>query len=344
MKVSILFFLIYYKIMFYVSLMTGSMIAISSHSWMSMWIGLEINLLSMIPLISSTNNMMASEASLKYFVSQALASSILLISVILMTMNDMMNMNASSYFSLIYNSALFTKMGAAPFHFWFPEVMEGLSWINSMIMLTWQKLAPMALIMFSNNSFIYMIIVIIFSMMVSGIMGINQTSLRKILAYSSINHIGWMMGSMMLMETIWLYYYAIYSLITLSITLVLKKLNIFHLNQLYISMNYNPNLKLFFMLNFMSLGGLPPFLGFMPKWMTIQLLTESGLYLTAFLMVMMTLMTLYFYIRITFSSLLLSKTHLSYFNANPLKTHSLMMINFTSITGMIFMTFLFNML
>nr|YP_010363603.1 NADH dehydrogenase subunit 2 [Trichogomphus mongol]UNZ12717.1 NADH dehydrogenase subunit 2 [Trichogomphus mongol] len=334
----------YYKILFYLTLMIGTLISISSYSWMGMWIGLEINLLSMIPLISKINNMMASEAALKYFITQTLASSILLLSIIMMSMNNMYNMNSILYFTMIFNTALFTKMGAAPFHFWFPEVMEGLNWTNSLIMLTWQKLAPMVLLLYSTKFFTYLILIIIISMMVSGIMGLNQVSLRKILAYSSINHIGWMLSSMMFMETIWFYYYIIYVIITINIVLIFNMLNIFYLNQLYISMNNNFHIKFFFILNFLSLGGLPPFLGFMPKWLTIQLLTESNMYMLATIMVIMTLMTLYFYMRITFSTILLSKTYTYYYNHNMINNHLIMLINFISIMGLVISTFLFNLI
>nr|UFR82981.1 NADH dehydrogenase subunit 2 [Xylotrupes beckeri intermedius] len=334
----------YYKILFYLTLMIGTFISISSYSWMGMWIGLEINLLSMIPLISKINNMMASEAALKYFITQTLASSILLLSIIMMSMNNMYNMNSILYFMMIFNTALFTKMGAAPFHFWFPEVMEGLNWTNSLIMLTWQKLAPMVLLLYSTKFFMYMILIIIISMMVSGIMGLNQVSLRKILAYSSINHIGWMLSSMMFMETIWFYYYIIYIIITINIILIFKMLNIFYLNQLYISMNNNFYIKFFFILNFLSLGGLPPFLGFLPKWLTIQLLTESNMYMLATIMVIMTLMTLYFYMRITFSTILLSKTYTYYYNHNYINNYLIMLINFISIMGLVISTFLFNLI
>nr|UTE83877.1 NADH dehydrogenase subunit 2 [Trichogomphus mongol] len=332
----------YYKILFYTTLLIGTLISISSYSWMGMWIGLEINLLSMIPLISKINNMMASEASLKYFITQTLASSLLLFSIILMSMNNTYNMTSMLYPMLIFNSSLLTKMGAAPLHFWFPEVMEGLTWTNSLIMLTWQKLAPMVLLMYMTMTFTYLILIIIISMMVSGIMGLNQLSLRKILAYSSINHIGWMLSSMLFMETIWLYYFFIYVIITINIILILKILNIFYLNQLYISLNNNTNLKFFFILNFLSLGGLPPFLGFMPKWLNIQLLTESNMYFIASIMVIMTLMTLYFYMRITFSTILLSKTYVFYYKNISIKNHLIMLINFISITGLIFSTISFN--
>uniref|UniRef100_UPI0030E1E4C0 NADH dehydrogenase subunit 2 n=1 Tax=Anomala aulax TaxID=1198227 RepID=UPI0030E1E4C0 len=334
----------YYKFLFTISLMIGTLITISSYSWMGMWMGLEINLLSMIPLISDSKNMMASEAALKYFIIQTMASTILLFSIIMMSMKFMYQMNLIIYFNLMFNTSLLIKMGAAPFHFWFPEVMEGLNWLNAMIMLTWQKLSPMVLLTYSNTTTMYLIMVIMFSMTISGIMGLNQTSLRKILAYSSINHIGWMISSILLIEIIWFYYFIIYSIITINITSMFYKFNIFHVNQLYISMNQNLMFKLFFILNFLSLGGLPPFLGFFPKWLTIQTLIQSNLYSIAFIMIIMTLMTLYFYLRITFSTFLLSKTILSFYKQPKINNNYLMAFNLISLSGLIMTTFLFNFL
>nr|UFR82799.1 NADH dehydrogenase subunit 2 [Eudicella quadrimaculata] len=328
----------YYKILFTMSLMMGTLISISSYSWMGMWMGLEINLLSIIPLMSSTKNMMNSEATLKYFVVQALASTIFLFSIIISSIYFSFNLNHSIYISLILNTSLLTKMGAAPFHFWFPEVMEGLNWLNSAIMLTWQKIAPMILIMYSNKNTMYFIIIIILSMLISGTLGINQTSMRKILAYSSINHIGWMMSAILISPSIWNYYFIIYCVITVNIVTILWTLNIFHINQLYISLNSNPMIKFFFMMNFLSLGGLPPFLGFLPKWLLINSLILSNFYLLAFVMTIMTLITLYFYMRISFSTLLLNKTHINYYNHPKMKLNLIMASNFIMILSLIVIT------
>nr|AGZ19420.1 NADH dehydrogenase subunit 2 [Polyphylla laticollis mandshurica] len=334
----------YYKIIFTLSLITGTLIAISSYSWMGMWIGLEINLISIIPMMSDTKNMMASEAALKYFIAQTLASSLLLFSTIILSMNFFYNPEMNLYMSLILNTSLLTKMGAAPFHFWFPEIMSGLSWPMSLIMLTWQKIAPMTLITYFKLSPYYIIIAIIFSMMISGIMGLNQTSLRKILAYSSINHIGWMLSTIMVKENIWFLYFIIYTIITMNIILFFWMSNIFHLKQLFNLMNYNFSIKFSFTLNFLSLAGFPPLLGFLPKWLTIQSLTENKMFTMATLMIIMTLMTFYFYLRTIFSGLLLNTNELAFFSSPPLKSSWIFMFNFTAIIGLIFSTMLFNFL
>nr|AND96302.1 NADH deshydrogenase subunit 2 [Coprophanaeus sp. BMNH679884] len=332
----------FYKLMFMFSLLIGTLISISSYNWLGMWLGLEINLLSIIPLLSSTNNSMASEAALKYFISQALASTLLLFSIIMMSLNLMYNINMNFYLLLIINTALLTKMGAAPFHFWFPEVIEGLNWNNTFIMLTWQKIAPMILIMYTNMTMFYISIIIIISSSIGGLMGINQISLRKILAYSSINHIAWMLSAMMFSETIWLYYFIIYSIISLNLIIIFKKLNIFYIKQLFISMNNQSMTKFFFILNFMSLGGLPPFLGFMPKWLTIQTLIENNYFFITFMIIITTLITLYFYMRISLSTMVMSMNELYFYKMPNLNMNWIYSINFITIISLIFITIMFN--
>nr|YP_009995454.1 NADH dehydrogenase subunit 2 [Ochthebius salinarius]QNP09909.1 NADH dehydrogenase subunit 2 [Ochthebius salinarius] len=328
-----------YKLLFFLSLMMGTFITISSYSWLGMWMGLEINLLSIIPLMSNTKNMMSNEASLKYFITQALASTILLFSIILLSFNIYELWEYQ--FKLMLNSSLLTKMGAAPFHFWFPEVMEGINWMNCLLLLTWQKIAPFILIM-HNKMELFLSLIILFSMFVSGIMGINQTSMRKILAYSSINHIAWMISALMFMESIWMIYFITYSIISLNIILILNKFKIFMYSQLFSNMNFNISMKIFFILNFFSLGGLPPFLGFMPKWLTIQMMISNNFIMLSMIMVIMTLITLYFYIRITFSTLMLNMNELNFNLKKIKKTWLILILNFFSLTGLVMITLIFN--
>nr|YP_010430472.1 NADH dehydrogenase subunit 2 [Nigidius sinicus]USR68896.1 NADH dehydrogenase subunit 2 [Nigidius sinicus] len=330
------------KIMFSTSLMMGTLIAISSYSWMGMWIGLEINLLSFIPLIKSKNNIFSSEAALKYFIVQAIASTILLFSIILLSLISMYLIEFKSPLTMILNSSLLLKMGSAPFHFWFPEVMEGLTWSSSLTLLTWQKIAPMILFIYLNKNIMFISIIIISCMLISGIMGQNQLSLRKIMAYSSINHIGWMIASSLMSESIWTFYFIIYSIISINIIMMFKTLNIFYFKQMIISSTKNTSLKLFLILNFLSLGGLPPFLGFFPKWLTIQAMTEKNMLTLATLMIILTLMTLYFYMQLTFTSTTLS-TSLIIYNLNNLESKFLILSsNLITLLSLIILTLIFN--
>nr|YP_009073569.1 NADH dehydrogenase subunit 2 [Aeolesthes oenochrous]BAP59119.1 NADH dehydrogenase subunit 2 [Aeolesthes oenochrous] len=333
----------FYKILFLNTLMLGTLIAISSYSWFSMWMGLEINLLSIIPLLTDPKNVYPSESALKYFITQAMASSALLFSIIMsMNMTEFLPQNSNYWMMMIMNSALLTKMGSAPIHVWFPEVMEGLNWVNSLIMLTWQKIAPMVLLMYNNKMTTFMTFVIIFSSAISGIQGLNQISLRKILAYSSINHIGWMIASMLNSKTIWSIYFTIYTIITMNIIFIFKQLNVFYLKQMLNSMNNSKMNKMIFILNFLSLGGLPPFLGFFPKWLTINNLAANNFFSLSLILIIFTLMTLFFYLRVTFSTLVInSNESLIYENKNY--KFSVILFNCMALMGLAVCTMIFSM-
>nr|YP_010439947.1 NADH dehydrogenase subunit 2 [Pseudoechthistatus hei]UTD44993.1 NADH dehydrogenase subunit 2 [Pseudoechthistatus hei] len=330
-----------YKLMFFFSMITGTLIAISSYSWLSMWMGLEINLLSILPLMSNSKNSYPAESALKYFITQSLASSILLLSIILSLNFKESLLENLQFSSIILNSALLTKMGAAPFHAWFPEVMEGLNWNLGLLMLTWQKIAPMVLIFYNCSLSMFFLIIILASTILSGILGLNQISFRKILAYSSINHISWMLASMMHSQIIWMIYFSIYVIITLNITVILKEFQIFYLNQLFNFMNFSKTMKFAFILNFFSLGGVPPLLGFYPKWLVINNLVENNFYLLSTMLIIFTLITLFFYLRLSFLTLMITSKEALIFNPKTLK-FKIMWINFISLSGLLVCTLISN--
>nr|YP_009115648.1 NADH dehydrogenase subunit 2 [Ravinia pernix]AJC00129.1 NADH dehydrogenase subunit 2 [Ravinia pernix] len=291
------------KIVFFSILMMGTLISISANSWLGAWMGLEINLLSFIPLMSD-NKLMSTEASLKYFLTQALASSVFLFATILFLLNSN-KINSNYFMEMMIFSSLLLKSGSAPFHFWFPNVMEGLSWLNALILMTWQKIAPLMLI--SYIIFKPLIIIsIILSSMIGALGGLNQTSLRKLMAYSSINHLGWMLASMYDSNLLWMTYFLFYTFLTFTMIFMFNMFKTSHINQLFTLNFHSKTMKFFLFFNLLSLGGLPPFLGFLPKWLVIQSLTMNNqLFLLTF-MVLMTLITLYFYIRLSYSAFMLN--------------------------------------
>nr|ARH54585.1 NADH dehydrogenase subunit 2 [Pogonus iridipennis] len=333
--------------MFMMTLFMGTMISVSSYTWLGTWMGLEINLLSFIPLLKEKNNPYSSESSIKYFLIQAIASTIFLIAILMiMMMNNMISetLNINVFLMLMINSSLMLKMGAAPFHFWFPEIIEGMSWTNTLILMTWQKIAPMMLLSYTIKISNYIIFIIVLSTIIGSIGGLNQTSLRKIMAYSSINHLGWMLSSFLINDMLWMIYFMLYSFTSLTFIYMMNKFKIYHLKQMYSFMNKNLIIKFMLMMNLLSLGGLPPFLGFLPKWMIIQYLSYNYMYLTL-IMIMMTLITLFFYLRIAYTSLILSHNELN-FNIlmnNYVKFDLFMILmSFISINGLILCTLLFN--
>nr|YP_009741697.1 NADH dehydrogenase subunit 2 [Thaumatosmylus hainanus]QID76376.1 NADH dehydrogenase subunit 2 [Thaumatosmylus hainanus] len=321
-------------LMFLLTLISGSLISISSNSWLGAWMGLEINLLSFIPLMSDSKNLFSNESMLKYFLVQALASSILLFIVILLSMINSLNifLKLNLFFSLILNSSLMLKMGAAPFHFWFPGVMEGLSWKNNFILMTWQKIAPLILLTYHFN-LNFLISIIFISIFIGSIGGLNQTSLRKLMAYSSINHIGWMLSTFMISNYFLMIYFLLYSFLSFSIIFMFHYFNVFFINQCFNLMNNSPILKFSFFCNFLSLGGLPPFLGFLPKWLVIQNLALNYSFMI-FIMVILTLITLFFYIRITYAAFMLNYSNIKWFSFSKKYNLMLYFCNFLSLGGL----------
>nr|YP_009141816.1 NADH dehydrogenase subunit 2 [Dendrolimus punctatus]AIQ80187.1 NADH dehydrogenase subunit 2 [Dendrolimus punctatus] len=328
------------KMFFMFILIFSTLISISSNSWFGCWIGLEINLLSFIPLISNSNNLLMSEASLKYFLTQSIASINLLFSI-LMKMILLKNFDLNNFLSIMINSSLLMKMGSAPFHFWFPNIVEGLSWFNNFILMSWQKITPMILLSYyMNNNFL--LIMMMINIMIGAIGGLNQTSLRKLMAYSSINNLGWMIFAITISENLWIFYFTTYSLLISIMIFMFYNLNMFFINQLFIN-NMNSMIKINLFVNFLSLGGLPPFIGFLPKWIIINFLINNKMFLLSFIFIMMSLIMLFFYIRIIYSSLMFNYIKMKWFKTY-FKNNFLLFTNFMSIIsilGIILSTFLF---
>nr|UUG47472.1 NADH dehydrogenase subunit 2 [Ips hauseri]UUG47485.1 NADH dehydrogenase subunit 2 [Ips hauseri]UUG47498.1 NADH dehydrogenase subunit 2 [Ips hauseri] len=326
----------FYKIMFSFSLSMGTIIAVSSTSWFMAWLGLEINLLSLMPLMKSFKNKFSAEASLKYFMTQAMASAILIFSVILIA-----NLKNSNFFYIpnlgpsLLNSALLLKIGAAPLHFWLPEVVTGVSWNINMVILTWQKIAPMILLFYSIKSSIFISIFIILSALIGSLEGLNQSCLRKLMVFSSINHIGWMLSALSSSLNTWLIYFLIYSFMNFNIISLLNSNKIYFISQIN-KLSPNKPIKFFFMMNFLSLGGLPPFIGFFIKWITVNELIFNKLFFLPISMIFLTLIALFFYLRVSFSALMLSMTEnlIFFYNKTSAFLAIMTFISLSSITLM----------
>nr|YP_009040740.1 NADH dehydrogenase subunit 2 [Maruca testulalis]AIA77364.1 NADH dehydrogenase subunit 2 [Maruca testulalis] len=315
------------KMFFLFIIFFSTLISISSNSWFGCWIGLEINLLSFIPLINNSNNILSTEASLKYFLVQSIAS-INLLFCIIFKMILLKNFEMNNILSILINSSLLMKMGSTPFHFWFPNIVEGLSWFNNFILMTWQKITPMILLSYYFNKN-FLIIIIIMNSIIGAIGGLNQTSLRKLMAFSSINNLGWMISSLMISENLWMMYFFFYSFMISIMCLLFYLTNMYFINQLFF-FNMNYMIKLSLLINFLSLGGLPPFIGFFPKWIIINFLLKNNFFFLTFILIMMSLILLFFYIRILYSSFMFNYLKLKWMKIF-IKNKMMYFINFLSL-------------
>uniref|UniRef100_Q1W9E1 NADH-ubiquinone oxidoreductase chain 2 n=1 Tax=Mustelus norrisi TaxID=303944 RepID=Q1W9E1_9CHON len=291
------------------SLGLGTTLTFIGSHWLLVWMGLEINTLAIIPLMISQNHPRAVEATTKYFITQATASTLLLFASVTnawtsgeWSLIEMLNPTSATLATV----ALALKIGLAPLHFWLPEVLQGLNLITGLILSTWQKLAPFAILLqlypLLNPNLLLSLG--IFSTIIGGWGGLNQTQLRKILAYSSIANLGWMITILHYAPNLTLLNLILYIIMTLTTFLLFKIFNSTKINSIASSTTKSPLLAIIALLTLLSLGGLPPLSGFMPKWLILQELTKQSLFIPATIMALMALLSLFFYLRLCYATTL----------------------------------------
>nr|AAR18852.1 NADH dehydrogenase subunit 2 [Strophurus williamsi] len=286
------------------SLTLGSIITMSSTHWLLAWAGLEMNTLAIIPIISKQHHPRATEAATKYFLTQATASALILFSS---TMNawktgqwDISQLSLPES-TILLTFALAMKLGLAPLHFWLPEVLQGSTLPTALIISTWQKLAPISLLLLTMNSLNHKTLMILglTSALLGGWLGLNQTQMRKIMAFSSIAHMGWLFMALTINPNITLITLMTYLLLTTAMFSTLITTTSKTLTDLGATQPQTPTLLTISMLTLMSLGGLPPLTGFMPKWWVLTELVTNNLPLTSTIMALSTLPSLFFYLRMS---------------------------------------------
>nr|WNH18007.1 NADH dehydrogenase subunit 2 [Naso lituratus] len=283
----------------------GTTITFASSHWLLAWMGLEINTLAIIPLMAQHHHPRAVEATTKYFLTQATAAAMLLFAS---TTNawltgqwDIQQMSHPLPITMI-TIALALKIGLAPLHSWLPEVLQGLDLTTGLLLSTWQKLAPFALLLqIQPTNSTLLILLGLMSTLIGGWGGLNQTQLRKILAYSSIAHLGWMILVLQFSPSLTLLTLLTYFVMTFSTFLVFKLNKATNINALATSWTKAPMLTSLTPLILLSLGGLPPLTGFMPKWLILQELTKQDLAPTATIAALTALLSLYFYLRLSYA-------------------------------------------
>nr|YP_004717821.1 NADH dehydrogenase subunit 2 [Amphilius sp. NM-2010]BAK42265.1 NADH dehydrogenase subunit 2 [Amphilius sp. NM-2010] len=296
------------------SLGLGTTLTFMSSHWLMAWMGLEINTLAILPLMTQHRHPRAVEATTKYFLAQAAAAATILFAS---TINAWTTGEWNIYYMshpvaiTLMTMALALKVGLAPMHFWMPPVMQGLDLSTGLLMATWQKLAPFALIIQTAPTMDPQLLTTLglLSVLVGGWGGLNQTQLRKILAYSSIAHLGWMIIIAQFKPQLTTLALFMYIIMTIATFLTFKMTSTTKINTLALSWSKYPLLTTTAALTLLSLGGLPPLTGFMPKWLILQELAMQQLPVTATIMALGTLLSLYFYLRLCYTTTLTISPH-----------------------------------
>nr|YP_009720922.1 NADH dehydrogenase subunit 2 [Agapornis nigrigenis]YP_009720935.1 NADH dehydrogenase subunit 2 [Agapornis pullarius]YP_009720948.1 NADH dehydrogenase subunit 2 [Agapornis lilianae]QCD14032.1 NADH dehydrogenase subunit 2 [Agapornis fischeri]QGM79707.1 NADH dehydrogenase subunit 2 [Agapornis personatus]QGM79694.1 NADH dehydrogenase subunit 2 [Agapornis nigrigenis]QGM79720.1 NADH dehydrogenase subunit 2 [Agapornis lilianae] len=295
------------KLISTMSLILGTTITITSNHWVMAWTGLEINTLAIIPLISKPHHPRAIEAATKYFLTQAAASALVLFSSTINALTsgqwDIPQLS-HPLSSLLLTSAIAIKLGLVPFHFWFPETLQGAPLTTALLLSTVMKLPPLSILLLTSHTLNTTLLntLSIMSIALGGWMGLNQTQARKILAFSSISHLGWMVIIIIYNPKLTLLTFYIYVLMTTSIFLTLNTTNALNLHTLITTWTKAPSLNTALMLTLLSLAGLPPLTGFLPKWLTIQELIKQEATTAATIIAMLSLLGLFFYLRLAYCS------------------------------------------
>ena len=286
------------------SLVLRTLIAASSRNWLRVWVSIELNLIRFIPILITSKSYLEAEGSTKYFLSQALGSSLLLFS-------------AYAIYSfrsiiLIYVLiiAVLIKLGRFPCHFWFPSVIISTRWVACLILSTWQKIAPLTILTFfliTKFSRLFIILGII-NALTGGIIGLNQSQLRGIIAYSSINHMGWILRLLIIdNKSISILYFFIYSSLAIPIFLLFNSISSSSTKNINKIISSSPKTKLIIIILLLALGGLPPINGFIAKILVLFFLINNWL-LPCLVIIIGSLFTLYFYLNICISLILDNKT------------------------------------
>nr|ASV49893.1 NADH dehydrogenase subunit 2 [Rhipidura albicollis] len=302
------------KLIFATSLLLGTTITISSNHWITAWAGLEINTLAVLPLISKSHHPRAIEAATKYFLVQAAASALVLFSSMTNAWHtgqwDITQLT-HPVSSMILTAAISIKLGLVPFHFWFPEVLQGSSLITGLILSTAVKFPPITLLYMTSHSLSPELLttMAILSVALGGWMGLNQTQIRKILAFSSISHLGWMAIIITYSPKLTLLNFYLYSLMTAAVFLTLNSMKVLKLTTLMTTWTKSPSLSSIFLLTLLSLAGLPPLTGFLPKWLIIEELTKQDMVPTAMILSLLSLLGLFFYLRLAYCATITLPPH-----------------------------------
>jgi len=310
----------------------GMMIMASAYSLLSVYLGLELLSLSLYAMVAmQRDSKTAPEAAMKYFVLGAIASGMLLygISMIygltgsldLLTIAERINIDDSNHMFLVYGMIFLIigiafKLGAAPFHMWVPDVYQGAPTSVTLFISTAPKLAAFAMAMrvlvdglmplVSDWQSILMILAVL-SMAIGNVIAIAQTNMKRMLAYSTIAHVGFLFLGLIAGTTsgfsgsmFYIISYALMSMGAFGMIILLGR-NGFEADMLedFKGLSDRSPWFAFVMLCIMfSMAGVPPFLGFWSKWFVLKELVASGFVELAAIAVLFSIIGAYYYLRI----------------------------------------------
>nr|WOW98970.1 NADH dehydrogenase subunit 2 [Cixiidae sp.] len=274
------------KMIFLTFLILSTLTSLNSNNWLTLWISIEINMFMFLPLLSKKK---MKDQPMKYFIIQSTSSSMIMVAIL---HNSISQTSLSQ--SMLLMMSMMLKLGMSPMHMWVPSIMSKMTWENCFIMTSILKIPPLILINQMMN-FKLLILPLILSLIMGSIVGLKQTSLKKVMAYSSISNSSWMLTSFMLKKSTAMIFISIYFLMNFIIMMTLKKNNLMYMNQMN---SKSIKQKMNFMLSMLSISGLPPTIGFFNKWMMLKELMKNYSILPI-TMILTSTISMFFYLKMT---------------------------------------------
>nr|YP_044778.1 NADH dehydrogenase subunit 2 [Amblyomma triguttatum]BAD24951.1 NADH dehydrogenase subunit 2 [Amblyomma triguttatum] len=304
------------------------MISMSVNSWFIFWMMMEMNLMFFIPILNK-QKMTNSNSMITYFVIQSFSSTIFIMMAIL---------NFITYFymfKILMIISIMIKLAIIPFHFWLISISEMIEFNSLFFILSLQKFIPLFILSKFNSQF--MIMFALASAILGSLSAMNSKMLKKMLIFSSISHQGWMIMLIMMKSNFWISYLLIYSIMIYKVTSLMKMFKFNYISEFF---NYNKNSlsKISLIMMMMSLSGMPPFMGFTLKIISIIILLTYFNF-SIIILILSSMLNIYFYLNSIQSFFLLN---LIKFKKMIMKTYMFknMILNFN-----IFMIiFLFNLM
>ena len=307
----------------------GMMVMISSNDLIVFYIGLELQSLALYVLASfNRENLLSTEAGVKYFVLSALSSGLLLYGCSLIygfsnSTNFVLiaeNLNSNNYgltFGIVFILVgLAFKISAVPFHMWAPDVYQGSPTSVTLFFAVLPKIAALTVfIRFLYIPFINMIdqwqMIVVFlsiaSMLFGAIAAIGQKNLKRLIAYSSIGHMGYALAGLSVGTNEGIQsaisYISIYLVMNLAffscLFMIRKSENYFeNIEDLSGLSKNHPILSISLMIVLFSLAGIPPLAGFFAKFYIFMAVIEQSMYFLAVIGLLSTVIAAYYYLRI----------------------------------------------
>ena len=313
----------------------GMMVMVSGHSLLTLYMGLEIMSLSLYALIASARDRsVAIEAALKYFVLGAIASGLLLYGMsmiygitgsldIAQISNFARASTLASQQTLILNFGLVFlvigvafKLGAVPFHMWVPDVYQGSPTSVTMFLSTVPKIAAIALLIrllidglgdLQHYWSDLLMIIAVLSIALGSLVALMQSNIKRMLAYSTISHIGFVLLGFVTgvvegygAAVFYIFVYILMSLAAFGSIIVLNK-NGFEADQIsdYQGLSkHSPWFALIILVVMLSMAGVPPFIGFYSKLFILQQVIAEGYVILAVIAVVFAVISAYYYLQI----------------------------------------------